>query len=69
MKFLSDEFWPRLVSANKKPGWLKINFDRWKNEDETEEEEEGSELEKIKVGWDINSLPCIQTPEEFLCSR
>ncbi|XP_077989580.1 very-long-chain (3R)-3-hydroxyacyl-CoA dehydratase 3-like [Glandiceps talaboti] len=33
-------FWPRLTRKEKKPVWLRIDFDKWKDEDDTEEEEE-----------------------------
>lgn len=33
-----DEWWPKLTSSNIKPTWLKIDFDRWKTEDDEEEE-------------------------------
>ncbi|XP_031564729.1 very-long-chain (3R)-3-hydroxyacyl-CoA dehydratase-like [Actinia tenebrosa] len=47
-------FWQRLVNQEKKPHWLKINFDKWKNEDdseddknEKEQEEEDPQIKKI----------------------
>ncbi|XP_048584215.1 very-long-chain (3R)-3-hydroxyacyl-CoA dehydratase isoform X2 [Nematostella vectensis] len=39
-------FWQRLVDSEKRPNWLKINFDRWKNEDDTEDEKQEAEEEQ-----------------------
>ncbi|KAK3710041.1 hypothetical protein QZH41_012425 [Actinostola sp. cb2023] len=39
-------FWQRLVEQDKKPHWLKINFDKWKNEDDTDDEEKKEEKEE-----------------------
>ncbi|KAF5270294.1 hypothetical protein FQA39_LY08405 [Lamprigera yunnana] len=33
-------WWPRLTSKPQKPGWLKIDFDRWQSEDDVNSEEE-----------------------------
>ena len=32
------KYWDRLLSEDKKPGWLRIDFDRWRSEDDSEEE-------------------------------
>ena len=45
-----EEFWPRLLTDEKKPTWLKINFDRWKTGDsDSAEEGDGDESAKIQV--------------------
>ncbi|XP_014676230.1 PREDICTED: very-long-chain (3R)-3-hydroxyacyl-CoA dehydratase-like isoform X2 [Priapulus caudatus] len=36
IKKQGPEFWPRLIVAQKKPHWLKIDFDKWQDEDEDE---------------------------------
>lgn len=33
-------WWPRLTSKPQKPGWLKIDFDRWQSEDDLNSEDE-----------------------------
>jgi hypothetical protein len=33
-------FWDRLVAGKEKQHWLRVDFNRWKDEDETESEEE-----------------------------
>ncbi|XP_023024038.2 3-hydroxyacyl-CoA dehydratase 2 [Leptinotarsa decemlineata] len=37
-------FWPRLTSRPQKPAWLKIDFDKWKSEDDLLEEKVGNVL-------------------------
>jgi len=37
LKKEDDEWWPKLTSSNIKLTWLKIDFDRWKTEDDEEE--------------------------------
>lgn len=32
-------FWPRLIAQPQKPSWIKIDFDKWKAEDDLDEEE------------------------------
>ena len=39
-------FWPRLTRDDPKPAWLRIDFDKWKSEDESDEEDE-EELAKV----------------------
>ena len=34
----TDEIWPRLMVSTQKPPWLKIDFDRFALEDDSEEE-------------------------------
>ncbi|KAK4295498.1 hypothetical protein Pmani_031936 [Petrolisthes manimaculis] len=39
------EFWPRLLEDSKKPAWLKIDFDKWTNEDEhSDDPDEGRDI-------------------------
>uniref|UniRef100_A0A336MJD7 Very-long-chain (3R)-3-hydroxyacyl-CoA dehydratase n=1 Tax=Culicoides sonorensis TaxID=179676 RepID=A0A336MJD7_CULSO len=33
-------WWPRLIAQPQKPSWLKIDFDKWKSEDDIDDEEE-----------------------------
>ncbi|KAF6029889.1 PTGES3 [Bugula neritina] len=35
------EYWPRLLKEKTKAHWLKTDFDKWKDEDESDAEEEG----------------------------
>ncbi|KAK4883221.1 hypothetical protein RN001_006540 [Aquatica leii] len=37
---VEKSWWPRLTSKPQKPGWLKIDFDRWQSEDDANSEEE-----------------------------
>ncbi|CAO1411587.1 unnamed protein product [Diamesa tonsa] len=36
---IKPKFWPRLICQQHKPSWLKIDFDRWKSEDDNDEDE------------------------------
>lgn len=38
----SPERWPRLTSTPQKPSWLKVDFDKWTNDDADEQETEES---------------------------
>jgi len=40
LKKVADSWWPRLIAQPQKPSWLKIDFDKWKSEDDAEEEEQ-----------------------------
>jgi prostaglandin-E synthase len=35
----NDGYWPRLLKDSKKVHWIKIDWNKWKDEDEEEEEE------------------------------
>jgi len=35
----SGPYWPRLLKSNTKYHWLKVDFDKWKDEDEQEEQD------------------------------
>ncbi|XP_017011742.2 very-long-chain (3R)-3-hydroxyacyl-CoA dehydratase 3 [Drosophila takahashii] len=59
---LEPEWWPRLVATPQKPHWLKVDFDRWRTEDDGEVEEkprdvrqdyekEYAELQKRELGY------------------
>jgi len=59
---LEPEWWPRLVATPQKPHWLKVDFDRWRTEDDAEVEEkprdvrqdyekEYAELQKRELGY------------------
>jgi len=38
-KEASDEYWPRLQKVKSREHWLKIDFDKWKDADESEDED------------------------------
>ena len=42
-------FWSRLVSQKEKQHWLRVDFNRWKDEDETESEPEKEEEAEEEV--------------------
>ncbi|KAI9560474.1 hypothetical protein GHT06_014498 [Daphnia sinensis] len=42
LKKQSDGWWPKLNSSNLKPSWLKIDFDKWRSEDDDDETELGT---------------------------
>lgn len=59
---LEPAWWPRLVATPQKPHWLKIDFDRWRTEDDAELEDkprdvrqdyekEYAELQKRELGY------------------
>lgn len=39
LKKNSEQWWPRLTAENKKPAWLKTDFDKFKSEDDDEVEQ------------------------------
>ena len=45
------ESWPRLCVSQKKPAWLKIDFDHFAFEDDTEEEDmlDGMSVTKLSI--------------------
>ena len=55
-----QDWWPRLLYEQKKLPWLKIDFDRWQGDDESEEEEEG-------LNQDVSSQDCLRNkyPDVF----
>lgn len=36
-----EPFWPRLTNEKVKHHWLKVDFNKWKDEDDSEDEVEG----------------------------
>jgi prostaglandin-E synthase len=38
LKKSKDSFWPRLTKTSEKKHWLKVDFARWKDEDDSEDE-------------------------------
>ena len=50
MKKVGDgECWPRLTYDQKKPAWLKIDFDHFSYDDSEEERLADEEAEKVKI--------------------
>ena len=48
----SGPYWKRLVKEEKKQHWLKIDFNKWRDEDESDEEAGGGQdLEEVKLIW------------------
>jgi len=41
LKKKEEGFWPRLTKGNGKIPWIKVDFNKWKDEDESEDEELG----------------------------
>ncbi|XP_033639791.1 prostaglandin E synthase 3-like [Asterias rubens] len=41
-------FWPRLCESKDKQHWLKVDFSRWKDEDDSDVEEDGSFEDMMK---------------------
>lgn len=37
----AQEYWNSLTTDKKKPHWLKVDFNKWKDEDEVDTDEEG----------------------------
>lgn len=52
LKKEDDEWWPKLTCSNVKPTWLKIDFDRWKTEEDEEEETVNSTTENLNFPSD-----------------
>ncbi|KAG8182297.1 hypothetical protein JTE90_011115 [Oedothorax gibbosus] len=42
-----EKFWSRLLKDDKKFHWLKVDFNKWKDEDDSEEEVEGTDFEEM----------------------
>lgn len=61
MKKCEGSWWPRITSQPQKPQWLKIDFDRWRSDEDFEEEESRNvmtdyprmyeQLEKEELGY------------------
>jgi len=41
----SGPFWPRLLKTDKKMHWVKIDFNKWKDEDELSEDDGGQKFD------------------------
>ncbi len=41
-------FWPRLLESKDKQHWLKVDFSRWKDEDDSDVEEDGNFEDMMK---------------------
>jgi len=55
-KYSKNDWWSRLSSEKSKLPWLKIDFDRWKNEDDDEDEkDEEEERQKQQLTRDMIS--------------
>jgi prostaglandin-E synthase len=50
----SGPFWPRLLKEQKKLPWLKVDFDKWKDEDESDDEWKGED--SGMAGFDMDSM-------------
>jgi len=48
-KFSKNDWWERLSSEKSKLPWLKIDFDRWQNEDDDDDEERKEEEERERL--------------------
>ena len=45
----SGPYWKRLVKEEKKQHWLKVDFNKWKDEDESDDEAGGGQdLEEVR---------------------
>ncbi|KFM61744.1 Protein wos2, partial [Stegodyphus mimosarum] len=42
-----EGFWKRLLKEDKKFHWLKVDFNKWKDEDDSEDEVEGTDFEEM----------------------
>lgn len=40
----AQEYWNSLTADKKKPHWLKVDFNKWKDEDEVDTDEEGGPM-------------------------
>ena len=47
-------YWDRLLADKTKQHWLKIDFNKWKEEDESDDEEGGQNLEEVSQTETIN---------------
>ncbi|CAI2738036.1 unnamed protein product [Dicrocoelium dendriticum] len=52
-------FWPRLLSTSAKQPWLRVDFNRWKDEDESEPEFGGmdGDFSRLLSGMSDNDVP------------
>lgn len=42
-----DGYWTRLLSEDRKLHWLKVDFNKWKDEDDSDEDMEGADFEEM----------------------
>jgi len=52
-KFSKNDWWERLSSEKSKLPWLKIDFDRWQNEDDDDDAEKEEEAERERLKRDM----------------
>ena len=52
MKKEAGSYWPHLLKEKTKQHWLKVDFNRWQDEDDTDDEEgQNTDLEEwVKLG-------------------
>lgn len=55
-----ESFWPSLTSDRKKHHWLRVDFNRWQDEDDSSDEQMNSDYE--------NMFSTKAFPEEFECN-
>jgi len=48
------KYWPHLTKEKKKYHWLKVDFKKWKDEDDSEDESAGGAGEMGGMGGDAN---------------
>nr|CAD7399722.1 unnamed protein product [Timema poppensis] len=67
LKKKESGWWPRITGMPQKPAWLKIDFDRWKSEEDVEDDDESrdimedypnmyNKLEKEELGYKRESI-------------
>ncbi|CAG2054365.1 unnamed protein product [Timema podura] len=67
LKKKESGWWPRITGMPQKPAWLKIDFDRWKSEEDVEDDDESrdimedypnmyNKLEKEELGYKRDSI-------------
>ncbi|CAG0881363.1 unnamed protein product [Cyprideis torosa] len=67
MKKEAGPFWPRLLKEKGRLPWLKVDFNRWKDEDDEEEEEPANNFDFESIVMLEVKFWLVVEEQEFLC--
>jgi len=57
-------YWPRLIKDSKKQHWLKTDFNKWKDEDDSDDEAKDMQLEEMMQQMGNFNVPENDLPQE-----
>ncbi|CAK9293404.1 unnamed protein product [Gordionus sp. m RMFG-2023] len=65
IKKLQSKWWPRLLNVNKKPTWLKIDFEKWREEEDLDNIADDLEDEFINQDMINKSFNDFKNPDHI----